>query len=204
MRVAKGAIVGVAENGSAAVLVTVADGTVIDRREIELIDPGMPTHPYHHQGSWAVGRYLDSPWAKKISLSDAIALVKAGKKVAARRARESLNTLARDVSATITGIVLRECAVMPATIEARIRDNRAQTTADTVMYRQALAAAAAKRGWAVSWYDRDDVFDDATKMLGVKSADAALKAMGKVVGSPWRSQEKLAAAAALAASVKKR
>ena len=36
---------------------------------------GLPTHPYHHEGSWAVGRYANSAWAKKISLPDAIALV---------------------------------------------------------------------------------------------------------------------------------
>lgn len=194
---ALGAIVGVAENGSAAVLVTVADGAVIDRREVELIDPGMPTHPYHHQGSWAVGRYLDSPWAKKISLADAIALVKRGEKVAARLARESLAALAADIAMPVSGIALRVCPELPAGIEARIRDNRAQTVADTVMYRQALAAAAEARGWTVRWYERDSVLRDAATALGRKDADAALKAMGRAIGPPWRAREKLAAAAAV-------
>src|SRR2546428_4129791 len=36
---------------------------------------GLPTHPHHHEGSWAVGRYLKSPWARAISLTDAVALV---------------------------------------------------------------------------------------------------------------------------------
>src|SRR5262245_5553705 len=48
------ATVGVVENGNAMVLVTVAHaGTVLDRRRIELTD-GLPTHPHHHEGSWAV------------------------------------------------------------------------------------------------------------------------------------------------------
>ena len=65
------ATVGVAEHASSAVLVTVApSGEILDRRRIDLTR-GLPTHPYHHEGSWAVGRYLNSPWARTISLADA-------------------------------------------------------------------------------------------------------------------------------------
>ena len=76
MGVAKqSAVVGVTEHGNSAVLVTVAsDSSILDRRKIDLTTD-LPTHPYHHQGSWAVGRYKDSPWSKDISLPDAIALV---------------------------------------------------------------------------------------------------------------------------------
>jgi len=45
--------VGVAEHGNSAILVTVApDGRLLDRRRIDLTH-GLPTHPYHHEGSWA-------------------------------------------------------------------------------------------------------------------------------------------------------
>lgn len=72
----KPAAVGVTENANTAILVTVTpDGTLLDRRRIELTDPGLPTHPHHHQGSWAIGRYLDTPGAHPLSLADAIALV---------------------------------------------------------------------------------------------------------------------------------
>ena len=54
------AVVGVAEHGNSAVLVTVAPGAeLLDRRRIDLTH-GLPTHPYHHAGSWAVGRSLGS------------------------------------------------------------------------------------------------------------------------------------------------
>jgi hypothetical protein len=44
-----GCIVGVAENSNAAVLVTVGpDGTLLDRRRVELTERGLPTHPHHH------------------------------------------------------------------------------------------------------------------------------------------------------------
>ena len=83
---------------------------------------------------------------------------------------------------------------------ARIADNRAQTMADTVMYREALAAAAEARGWSVHWYDRERVFRDAAAVLGREDIDAFLYAMGRSIGPPWQAKHKLAAAAALAAT----
>ena len=54
------AAVGVAEHGNSAVLVTLApNGELLDRRRIDLTQ-GLPTHPYHHEGSWAIGRYAKS------------------------------------------------------------------------------------------------------------------------------------------------
>lgn len=59
-KAATGATVGVAEHGNSAELVTLAsDAELLDRRRIDLTT-GLPTHPYHHEGSWAVGRYLTS------------------------------------------------------------------------------------------------------------------------------------------------
>jgi hypothetical protein len=194
------ATVGVTEHGNSAVLVTVAlGGEFLDRRRIDLTEPDLPTHPHHHQGSWAVGRYLDTPGAKRISLAEAVALVERVREAAARGAREHLAALAESVRVPIAGIALRECPPLPPTIEERIADNRAQTYADTVMYREALADAARARGWAVSWYDRDRVFRDAAAALGRKDVESFLQAMGKAVGPPWQAAHKLAAAAALAA-----
>jgi hypothetical protein len=193
------ATVGVTEHGNSAELVTVADdGSLLDRRRIDLTE-GLPTHPHHHQGSWAVGRYKDSPWARDISLPEAIALVEKVRDAAADGAREQLDALASEVSVTIHCIAIRECPSLPDSIEATIRDNRAQAYADTVMYRQALASAAEARGWAVSWYSRDSVFEDAAANIEGGDIDAAIKAMGKIAGSPWQAKHKQAAAAAIAA-----
>jgi len=196
------ATVGVAENGNSAVLVTVdASARLLDRRTVDLTD-GLPTHPHHHEGSWAVGRYLDSPWARPTTLAEAVALVEQVRAASARGARESLEALAAAVSVPIARIALRVCPELPPTTEARIRDNRAQTVADTVMYREALATAAAARGWSVQWYDRERVFDRAAAVLGGADVDveAILRAMGKAVGPPWQAKHKLAAAAAIAAT----
>lgn len=193
------ATVGVAENGNSAVLITVsAGGELLDRRQINLTQ-GLPTHPYHHQGSWAVGRYLNSPWAKKISLPEAIALVERVREAAAVGAREGLKALAKDVSIPILGMGIRLCPPLPDTTEERIRDTRAATMADSIMYREALAAAAEARGWKVFWYDKERVFKDAAKALDGKNVDEVLAEMGRKIGPPWQAKHKLAAAAAIRA-----
>ncbi len=182
--------VGVAENANTAVLVTVGPGGhVLDRRTVQLTT-GLPTHPYHHEGAWAVGRYLDTPGARRVPLSEAVALVERVREAALRGARESLEALAATVTTPIAGIALRACPELPPTIEACIRDNRAQTVADSVMYRRALATAAQQRGWTVHWYDRE-------RLLARRGLDAKLQKLGRAIGPPWQAKHKLAAAAAL-------
>jgi hypothetical protein len=195
------AAVGVTEHGNSAYLVTVTrDGNLLDRRHIDLTEPGMPTHPHHHEGSWAVGRYLSTPGARRMSMVDVVALVERVRVAADRGARASLAALAASVPVPISDIALRICPSLPATTEERITDTRAQTYADTVMYRQCLATAAAARGWTVHWYDRDRVFEKAAAVRGCEDLNAVLLAMGRSVGPPWQAPHKLAAAAALAAA----
>jgi hypothetical protein len=184
----------VAEHANAAVLVTLGPGGApLDRRDARLTEDGLSSHPHHHEGSWAVGRYLDSPWARRVSLEEAVALVEKVHKSAARGARRALKELSESVAVPIAAIALRACPALPATIEARIRDNRAQAVADSVMYRQALAAAAEARGWRVHWYAPDEV---------LRGRAAKLASIGRELGAPWQAKQKLAAAAALAAQLK--
>ena len=195
------ATVGVAEHSNTAVLVTVADdGTLLDRRRIDLTRRDLPTHPHHHEGSWAVGRYLRTPGAHALSLADAVALVERVRIAAAHGAREGLSALAAAVPASIASIAIRRCPPLPPTTEERIADNHAQTVADSVMYREALANAAEALGWSVLWYDRESVFSDAAAALGRDDIDEFLRALGRSVGPPWQATHKLAAAAAVAAA----
>jgi hypothetical protein len=201
-RVQHAAAVGIAEHGNSAVLVTVAPrGELLDRRRVDLTR-GLPTHPYHHEGSWAVGRYLNSPWARAISLADAVALVERVRESAARGARAILEALATTVPVPIASIAIRVCPQLPPTTEERIADSRAANVADSVMYREALANAAEARGWRVHWYDRERVFRDAAAALGGDDIDAFLHAMGRSIGPPWQAKHKLAAAAALAVAAR--
>jgi hypothetical protein len=191
----------VTEHGNSAILVTVGDdGRLMDRRRVDLTR-GLPTHPYHHEGSWAVGRYADSPWVRKISLANAIALVERVREAALQGACASLEALAAAVPVPIANIAIRVCPPLPRTIEECIRDTRAASMADSIMYRTALANAAEARGWSVHWYDRDQVFCEAAKAIGKSDIDAFLSTMGKSVGPPWQAKHKLAAAAAIAAGL---
>jgi hypothetical protein len=198
-RLRHAAAVGVAEHGNSAVLITVGSrGELLDRRRIDLTR-GLPTHPYHHEGSWAVGRYVNSSWARAISLADAVALVEQVRQSAVRGAQEGLKRLAAAVPVPIASIGIRACPQLPPTTEERIMNSQAANVADSVMYREALATAAEARDWSVRWYDRERVFRDAANALGVEDVDAFLWAMGRPIGPPWQAKQKLAAAAALAA-----
>ena len=44
------AVAGVSDHNGWAVVVCVADGKVFDRRRIELVEPGLPCMPHHHEG----------------------------------------------------------------------------------------------------------------------------------------------------------
>ena len=179
-------------------LVTVAPGgELLDRRRIDLTDPGLPRRPHHHEGSWAVGRYLNTPGARALSPA---ALVERVRECAARGARDGLETLAAAVPVPVASIAIRVCPDLPPTTEERIVDSRAQTFADSVMYREVLATAAEARGWSAYWYDRGRVFRDAAAAVGREDVDAFLHALGQRIGPPWQAKHKLAAAAALGAT----
>lgn len=197
---AQGAVVGVAEHVNTAVLVTVAGGELVDKRLVTLTAPGVPTHPHHHEGSWAVGRYLGTKGAKAVTLDEALALVRRVRAEAERGARRAFEAVEQAVETPIVAVALRAWPPLPDSIEARIADPRAQTFADSVMYREALRSAALAKGWAVHWYSRESVFEEAAAAVGDADLEQVLAAMGRVSGAPWRAAHKLAAASALAAT----
>jgi hypothetical protein len=181
-----GGIIGVSDHGGWAVLVTVSrDGTLLDRRRVELVDESLPALPHHHE-------------AKGLPADEAEALVKRVRVSAEQHAVLALDAVATAVR-PILGVALRNCPPLPPTIAERIHDYRASNVADWVMYRQALAAAAAARGWPVYWYDTKNVFGAASKASGVENFDAHFLQMRRVVRPPWNADHKLAMAAAVVA-----
>lgn len=195
------AAVGVVEVGNLAVLVTLGPGGALrDRRRVPLTT-GLPTHPYHHEGSWAVGRYAQSPWARPTTLPEALALVGRVREAARAGAASALAELAGAVPEPIGVLAVRALPALPAGDEAVIRDARAASMADAALYRAALAEAAEARGWRVRPYRREEVEADADAALGGALADtlAALGRAAKATPGPWRAEEKRAATAALVA-----
>lgn len=194
-----GATVGAVEHGNATVLVTLgADLRCLDRRRVDLTR-NLPTHPYHHEGSWALGRYANSPWARPISLEEALALIVTVRAAARQGADDALAALAHAVP-TVTGLAVRACPDLPESDEAVLRDHRAHLVADSAMYRRALGDAAQARGWRVTWYDRKTVRGRVAHAIGHRDVDGWAQGLGAALGAPWRAEHKLAAMAAVAAS----
>jgi hypothetical protein len=182
-----GGIIGVSDHGGWAVLVTVArDGTLLDRRRVELVDDNLPALPQHHEG-------------QMLPPDEAVALVERVRVSAERHAVLALDAVATAVQ-PILGVALRNCPPLPPTIAERLKDYRARNVADWVMYRNALAAAAAARGWPVHWYDAKKVFAAASQALRVESFDAHFLDLRRTVGPPWNQDHRLAMAAAVAAA----
>jgi hypothetical protein len=178
-----GGIIGVSDHGGWAVLVTVArDGTLLDRRRVELVGEGLPKIPHHSE-------------CQGLPLDEAVALVERVRVSAEKHAVLALDAVAMAVP-RILGIALRKCPQLPPTIAERIKDYRAQNVADWVMYREALASAAEARLWSVHWYDAKSVSGAASRALRVKSFDAHFLQMRKAVGPPWNNDHKIGMAAA--------
>jgi hypothetical protein len=179
-----GGIVGVSDHGGWAVLVTAArDGTLLDRRRVELVDVGLPKIPHHSEG-------------QRLPLDQAVALVERVRVSAERHAVLALDAVTRAVP-RVLGVALRNCPPLPPTIAERIKDYRAQNVADWVMYRRALASAAEARGWPVHWYDAKQVLNAASRALRVENFGAHCLRLRRAIGPPWNMDHKLAMAAAI-------
>jgi hypothetical protein len=183
-------IIGVSDHGGWAVFVTVAaDGTLLDRRRVELVDSDLPKIPHHSEG-------------QRLPLDEAVALVERVRLSAEKHAKLGLDAIAKTLSGRIIilGVALRQCPVLPPTIAERIKDYRAQNVADWVMYRRALAAAAEARGWGVHWYDAKKVFDAASEALRIEDLEAHFFQLRRSIGAPWGKDHKVAMAAAIVAA----
>lgn len=181
-------VVGVADHGGWAVLVTVAaDGTFLDRRRVELVAADLPKIPHHSEG-------------QALPVAEAVALVERVRASAEHHARLALEAVGRAVPAPIGGIALRRCPELPPTIAGCLRDYRAQNVADWVMYRRALAAAAEARGWAVHWYEAKPVLAAAGRVLQIADPGAHFRQLRQTLGPPWGEDHRTAMAAAIVAA----
>src|SRR5579862_1579566 len=179
--------IGISDHGGWAVLVTAArDGTLLDRRRVELVGELLPKLPHHSEG-------------QRLPLQQAVELVERVRVSAEKHAVLALDAVTTAVP-HILGVALRKCQPLPPTIAERITDYRAQNVADWVMYRKALASAAEARGWPVHWYDAKSVFDAARQILPVENLEAHFLQVRKAVGPPWNMDHKIAMAAAIVAA----
>ncbi len=179
--------VGIAHHFGWAVAVTAAaNHQVVDRRRIDLIEPGMPTAPIHHEG-----RLLDDDAAAAL-----VAKVRAS---AVRATTASLDELATAESEPIVSMSLRGWPLdFPDDINVQRRAPY-ESRADSVMYRQVLAECARARGWDIHLFDAKNVESQAVTILGER-ADDVLRGPRATLGPPWAKDHRMALAATIVAA----
>jgi hypothetical protein len=178
---------GIAHHFGWAVAVTAsADYRVVDRRRIELIEPGVESAPIHHEG-------------KPLDDDAAAALVARVRASVVRAASASLDELSAALPEPIVSMSLRAWPLdFPDDIAVQRRPPY-EARADSVMYRQVLADLARARGWDVHRYDAKDVEARAVRTLGVR-ADEVLFGPRATIGPPWAKDHRMALAATIVAT----
>jgi hypothetical protein len=178
--------VGIAHHLGWAVAVTAsADHEVVDRRRIELVEPGVAAAPIHHEG-------------KALDDAAAAALVMQVRASAARATSAALDELVAAVAGPLVSMSIRAWPLdFPDDIGVQRRPPY-EAHADSIMYRQILTEEAHARGWAVHLYNAKDVESQAVRILGDR-ADAVLYGPRATLGPPWAKDHRMALAATVVA-----
>ena len=180
--------------GWAVAVAASADFRVADRRRIELIEPGLPAAPIHHEGGPHLLHRSGSPLDDN-ELADLVAQVRAS---VVRTASAALDELAAALSEPITTIAIRAWpADFPTDIELQRRVPY-ESRADSVMYCQILGDLARQRNWAIHSYDGKTVEDEAARVLGSR-ANEVLLGPRATLGPPWSKDHRMALAATIVA-----
>jgi hypothetical protein len=182
----EGVRVGIAHHLGWAVAVTASAGhEVVDRRRIELIEPGMPTAPIEHEAK-ALGGDATARMVAEVRAS------------VLRAASASLDQLAASLPEPVVSISLRAWPLdFPDDIVVQRRPPY-ESRADSVMYCQVLAECAHVRGWAVHLFDAKAVEAQAARILGARAGDV-LHGPRATLGPPWTKDHRIALAATIVA-----
>lgn len=183
--------------GWAVAVVADDDHRVVDRRRIELIEPGLPVAPVHHEGG-AHEMHRSGPELDDEQLAALVAEVRSSVVRSTVVALDELESVAAEGGGSLISISLRSWSTgLPADI-ASLRRPPHESRADSVMYLEVLAADAARRGWAVHHYDHARVEAEARSLLGAR-ADEVLLGPRTELGPPWAKDHRMALAATVLA-----
>ena len=188
---AAGAVIGASDHYARAELVTLAAADAIpvflDRRRVALIAGDLPSAPYHHQ-------------APKLDLEAATRLVNRVRRSVAEHAHAALAAMRAAWRAEVLVLRASPYESLPESLEDVLASYPLTCAADGMLYREALAEAAAELGMKVRRYPRrSDPTALAAEAMGVGIAEvtALVARFGRKAGTPWRKDHKMAAAAAL-------
>jgi len=176
--------VGIADHLGWAVAVTSsADHRVVDRRRIELVEPGVTAAPIHYDG-------------RRHDVAGMTALVAEVRASVVRATATALDNLAAALPEPVESISLRVWPPdFPDDIAVQLRVPY-EARADAVMYRQILADLASARDWKVHLYDAKRVEAEAIAALAGR-ADEVLHGPRATLGPPWTKDHRIALAATI-------
>jgi hypothetical protein len=175
---------GIADHLGWAVAVTAsADHEVVDRRRIELVEPGVTAAPIHYEG-------------KRLDVAATVALVAQVRASVVRATSAAFDEIEAALPETVVSISLRAWPPdFPDDIVVQRRPPY-EARADAIMYRRVLSELAHARGWDVHVYDAKGVEGQAARMLGER-ADEVLRGPRATLGPPWAKDHRMALAATI-------
>jgi hypothetical protein len=177
---------GIADHLGWAIAVTASgEHKVVDRRRIELIEPGVSSAPIHYE-------------SRRLDVATTVALVAKVRASVVRASSAALDEIAAALPVPVRSISLRAWPLdFPADIAVQRRAPY-EARADAIMYRQELAELAHARDWEVHVYDAKAVVGQAVRMLGER-ADEILQGPRAALGPPWTKDHRIALAATIVA-----
>ncbi len=177
---------GIADHLGWAVAVTAsADHEVVDRRRIELIEPGLTAAPIHYE-------------SHRLDVAATAALVAEVRSSVVRATSAALDEIAAALPEPVASISLRALPLdFPDDIAVQRRAPY-ESRADAVMYRRVLAELAQARGWDTHFFHAKEVERRAARMLG-DWADDVLRGPRARLGPPWAKDHRVALAATIVA-----
>jgi hypothetical protein len=175
---------GIADHFGWAVAVTAsADHQVVDRRRIELVEPGVTPAPIHYD-------------SKRLDVTATAALVDEVRASVERASSAALDELTAALPEPVVSMSLR---TWPADFPEDIAVQRRapyEARADAIMYRQVLAELARARRWDLHLYDAKEVLGRAASLLGER-AEEVLRGPRETLGPPWTKDHRTALAATI-------
>jgi hypothetical protein len=173
---------GIADHLGWAVAVTASpDHDVVDRRRIELVEPGVTAAPIHYE-------------SKRLDADATVALVAGVRASVVRATSAALDEIATALPEAVVSMSLRTLPPdFPDDIAVQCRAPF-EARADAVMYRQVLVELAHARDWDVHFYDAKEVVAQAVALLGAR-ADEVLQGPRAALGPPWTKDHRMALAA---------
>jgi len=185
-------VAGVADHNGWTVFVCVSakDGTpeVVDRRRVELIEPGLPNQPYEHE-------------TFGLNTAEAERLVKEVRESAGHCAERALARLQSAWGIVAIGVRTAPLPRLPDTVAEVHASRHALVRADAMLYWDALSTAARSLGIGVVTYPRGEERPRAAEAMATTAErlDGFLSGLRASLGPPWQQDHQTATARAIAA-----